>query len=133
MLLNKTTEDVSDMALLSTLFGRSRLTPLESRVITAVSVKLQSAARQLFDAQINQINRIQRHPSGKEANFYTMRRGKPCLEERFLFPFRSEALLATVHLNLGEAGRKPLRAELWLVNGRVFSVEFNSIRQVNRH
>ncbi len=109
---------------LSKLFGGSQLRPVESRVITAVSSKLPSAARQLFDAQINQVNRIQRHPSGKEANFYTLRRGKPSLEERFLFPLRTETLLATVHLNLGQ-DKKPLRAEVWLVNGHVFSVDFN--------
>src|SRR6266496_1986514 len=126
MLPHKTTEGVSDMALfgLSKLFGGSQLRPVESRVITAVSSKLPSAARQLFDAQINQVNRIQRHPSGKEANFYTLRRGKPSLEERFLFPLRTETLLATVHLNLGQ-DKKPLRAEVWLVNGHVFSVDFN--------
>ena len=89
------------LGLLSVLFGRPRLTALESRVISTVSGKLSSAAKQLFDAQMNQVNRIQRLSSGKEANFYTLRRGKPSLEERFLFPLRTETLLARVHLNLG--------------------------------
>lgn len=109
---------------LSKLFGGSQLTALEHQVIAAVSAKLPATARRLFDAQISQVNRIQRHPSGKEANFYTMRRGKPSMEERFLFPLRTETLLATVRLNLGQQ-EKSLRAEVWLVNGRVFSVDFN--------
>lgn len=112
------------MGLLSALFGRPKLTPLESRVISAVSGKLPSAVKQLFDAQMDQVNRIQRLSSGKEASFYTLRRGKPSLEERFLFPLRTESLLATVHLSLGQ-DKKPLRAEVWLVNGHVFSVDFN--------
>jgi len=112
------------LGLLSVLFGRPRLTALESRVISTVSEKLSSAAKQLFDAQMNQVNRIQRLSSGKEANFYTLRRGKPSLEERLLFPLTTETLLARVHLNLGQE-KKPLRAEVWLVNGHVFSVDFN--------
>jgi hypothetical protein len=123
---HKTTVNVNNMAMfgLSKLFGSAELTPLERRVIAAVSAKLPLTAREIFDAQISQVNRIQRHPSGKEANFYAMRRGKPDMEERFLFPLRTETLLGTVHLNVGQE-RKLLRAEVWLVNGRVFSVDFN--------
>lgn len=112
------------MGLLSALFGRPRLTPLESRVISAVSGKLPPAARQLFDAQMDQVNRIQRHSSGKEVNFYPMRRGKPVYEDRFLFPLRSETLLATVHLNTS-GGKNSLRAEVGLVEGWAFSLIFN--------
>ncbi|HWQ91721.1 MAG TPA: hypothetical protein VN673_08620 [Clostridia bacterium] len=114
------------MGLFSAFFGRPRLTAVESRVISAVSGKLPPAAKQLFDAQMDRVNRIQRFSSGKEANFYTLKRGKPSLEERFLFPLRTETLLATVHLNLDQ-DKKPLRADVWLVNGHVFSVDFNKI------
>lgn len=124
MLLHKTTEDVADMGLLSALIGRPRLTPLEDRVISAVSVKLPPAARQLFDAQMDRVNRIQRHSSGKEANFYPMRRGKPVYEERFLFPLRDQTVLATVHLNI-RGGQDSLRAEVELVEGWAFSLKFN--------
>ncbi len=112
------------MGLLSALFGRPRLTPLESRVISTVSGKLPLAARQLFDAQMGQVNRIQRHSSRKEVNFYPMRRGKPVYEERFLFPLRTETLLATVDLNIG-GGQTSLRAEVGLVEGWAFSLIFN--------
>ena len=112
------------MGLLSALFGRPRLTALESRVISTVSGKLPSAAKQLFDAQMDEVNRIQRLSSGKEVNFYPMRRGKPVYEERFLFPLRTETLLATVDLNVS-GGQTPLRAEVGLVEGWVFSLIFN--------
>ena len=106
------------------IFSRSKLTPLESRVMKTVSTKLSPAAKQLFDAQLNQFNLIQRHASGKEADFYVMRRGKPFMEERFRFPLRSEALLATIEL-ISNIGQESLRAEVWIVNGGVFSLIFN--------
>jgi hypothetical protein len=106
------------------LFGASQLTPLESRVIAGVSAKLSPPARQLFDAQMGQVNRIQRHSSGKEVNFYPMRRGKPVYDERFLFPLRTETLLATANLSIS-GGQNSLRAEVLLVEGWVFSLVFN--------
>ena len=112
------------MSLFTLLFGPPQLTPSEGRVITAVGEKLSATAKPLFEAQIKAINLIQRHASGKEVNFYTMRRGKPIVVESCLFPLRSEALLATVLLDLGP-GTKSLRAEVRLVAGHVFSVDFN--------
>ncbi|HUS12156.1 MAG TPA: hypothetical protein VMZ30_16945 [Pyrinomonadaceae bacterium] len=109
---------------LSKLFRGAQLTPLERRVVGVVSAQLGTDARQLFEAQVNPINKIQRHSSGKEVNLYAMRRGKPSIEERFLFPLRTETLLAKVQLNLGQE-KLPLRAEVWLVNGHVFSIHFN--------
>jgi hypothetical protein len=116
-----------DMALfgLSTLFGRSKLSPLESQVLAAVSAELSPAAREIFNGQRDLINLIQRHAAGKEVNLYVMRRGKTCFDERLRFPLKAEETqLATVEMVEG-GGRKSLRAGVWLVKGRLFSIEFN--------
>ena len=103
---------------LSGLFGRAKLTALESQVLAAVSAGLSLTAREVFNKQIGLINIVQRHADGKEANFYPMRRGKSDHDAHFLFPLRREAQLATVEL-LGA------RAAVWLVGGWVFSIEFS--------
>lgn len=116
-------EDVISMPLFN-LFNRSRLTAAEKQVLTAVSTKLTPTAGRLFNEQLEQINLVQRLADGKEVNLYAMRRGKPFIEDRFLFPLRSEAKLATVEMDAGD-GQKAFKVEVWLANGHVFSIGFN--------
>jgi len=106
------------MALLSALFGRPKLSPVESQVLRAVSAELSPTAREVFNKQIDLVNLVQRHADGKEVNLYVMRRGKPVYEEQFLFPLRREVQLANVEMLGG-------RAEVWLVEGWVFSILFD--------
>lgn len=115
--------DVISMPLFN-LFNRSRLTTAEKQVLTAVSAKLTPTAGRLFNEQLDQVNLIQRQADGKEVNLYAMRQGKPFIEDRFLFPLRSEAQLATVEMDASN-GQKAFRAEVWLANGHVFSIGFN--------
>jgi hypothetical protein len=116
-------EDVSSMSLFN-LFNRSRLTAAEKQLLAAVSAELTPTAGRLFNEQLDQVNLVQRQADGKEVNLYVMRRGKPFIEDRFLFPLRSEAQLAIVEMDAGD-GQKAFRAEVWLVNGHVFSIGFN--------
>ena len=120
MLPYKTAKDVNDMALfgLSALFGDSKLNPLESQVLSAVSAELSLPGRNVFNKQIDIVNLVQRHADGKEVSLYVMRRGKPVYEEQFLFPMRREVQLADVEMLGG-------RAEIWLVEGWVFSIHFD--------
>lgn len=106
------------------LFNRSRLTAAEKQLLAAVSAELTPTAGRLFNEQLDQVNLVQRQADGKEVNLYVMRRGKPFIEDRFLFPLRSEAQLAIVEMDAGD-GQKAFRAEVWLVNGHVFSIGFN--------
>lgn len=109
---------------LSMLFGHSKLSSLESQVLDAVSAELSPSGREVFNKQLKLVNLIQRHGDGKEVNLYVMRRGKPFIEKRLLFPLMSEAQLATVEF-LAIEGKKTFKADVWLANGRVFSIEFN--------
>jgi hypothetical protein len=107
------------------LFGRSKLSLVEGQVLGAVAAELSPAAREIFNQQRDLVNLIQRHADGKEVNLYVMRRGKPFVEEQFLFPLRvTETELATVEMIEADE-QKSLRAAVWLVEGRVFSIAFN--------
>jgi hypothetical protein len=104
---------------LSALFGRPKPRPLESQVLTAVAAELSMPAREIFNEQIEIVNLIQRHAADKEVNFYVMRGGKPVRDEKMLFPLRQEEVqLAKIEMVGG-------RAEVWLVKGRVFSIQFS--------
>ena len=109
---------------LSKLFSRSRLTSLENQVLAAVSAKLPPTAREIFGHQLDLVNLIQRHADGKEVNLYAMKGGKAFIEERFRFPLKSETQLASIEM-AAKGVQKPVKAEVWLANGRVFSIEFN--------
>ena len=103
-------------------FRRSRLTALESRMVEAVSGALPPEARSLFNAQLALVNKVQRL-SAKEVNLYASPSGR-ALKDELRFPLRSVALLATVCFSSGR-GDSSLRGEVWLVDGRVFSLIFN--------
>jgi hypothetical protein len=109
--------------------GSSDLTPLEQEVLGALSAELPPAAREILAKQRDAINLVQRHAGGKEVNLYAMRRGRPCYEEHLLFPLQlEEAKLATLEI-ASSTGKTPLRAEVWLVKGWVFSIQFSKAPQ----
>jgi hypothetical protein len=71
------------------------------------------------------VNKVQRHADDREVNLYCMNRGKAFLDESLRFPNRSpEMLLATTSVK-SFGLKRPLRAEIWMSNGRVFSIVFN--------
>lgn len=101
------------------------LRPLESRVLDAVAERLEPAARERFLQHVALVNTVQRHAGDKAVNLYQMRGGKAVFDDALRFPLDlPEAPLATVAF-AGAGKGKALRAEVWLANGRVFSIEFN--------
>jgi hypothetical protein len=102
---------------------RPSVRPLERKLIDALAERLGSDARALLMEQVEQINLVQRHAKDKEVNFYCMRQGKPAFDERFRFPERHETKLATVTFKAANAP-KQLRADFWIVNGHLFTIEF---------
>ncbi len=126
MRAGKGTGDAGNMALfgLTALFSPPKLTQLESQVLSAVSARLSPMAKEIFTRQIGLVNSIQRFSKGKDVNLRIKKRGKQFLAEELRFPLRPETLLATVGMGASNAKVK-FKAEVWLVNGRVFSIEFN--------
>lgn len=110
--------------LLSKLFGKGALSPLDKLILDAVRARLDATSSVLWDKQVSEINKVQRLPDGVEVNFYRMRKGKVSFDPAIAFPNKSEELLiANVTLNL-IGSQAPLIAEVWAVNGYLFSIEY---------
>jgi len=100
--------------------------PFERRILEQVKSKLHSEASQLFQRQIDAVNKIQRLADGKEVNLYHIVKGVPEFDLANRFPELSEneSLLARVRI-ANSCGSATLNCEVWLVDGRLFSLEFN--------
>ena len=99
--------------------------PVEDQVLSAVMASLSSPARALMEAQVGEVNLVQRLADGKEVNMYVKRGGKVRRNSAYQFPNRSSDLkLATVKLRLPDA-RKTLKADVFAVDGFVFEILFS--------
>lgn len=105
--------------------GSASFYPYESRILEEVKSRLGEESRTRFERQIQVINKVQRLADGKEVNLYQMRHGKPAFDDSLRFPNTAdEELLATITLSGANSGGK-LKADVWLANGRLFSLTFN--------
>lgn len=119
-------ESVIDMttSLLQRLFG-GPFRSYEKAILESVANCLSGTARDLFLVQMRSVNKVQRHAKDKEVNLYCMKGGKAFLDESVRFKNRSgDLLLATALLRI-EEGIKPIRVEVWISNGRLFSMTFD--------
>jgi hypothetical protein len=109
-------------ALLTLIKGKSTgLYDFEKSAIEQVTVHLGGAGHQLR-RQFEVVNKVQRIASGKEVNLYCMRAGRPAFDDRIRFVGIEEALLATVYFQDDLRGKERLKLELWIANGRLFSL-----------
>jgi hypothetical protein len=104
-------------------FGSSSLEPLERRTLQAVADAFPPAIGTRIRSQVEGVNKVQRFSGGREVNLYWMRKGKIAFDDSLRFPSDGEFLLATVWIRSG--GREnPSRVDVWMANGRVFSLVF---------
>lgn len=104
---------------------RPILSELEKLVLNSVKSSLTSTIIPIWDQQVQTINKVQRLPESIEVNFYRMKNGKPQFDESLAFPNRTEELLiATVTVQSFDG--KALTANVWSVNGFLFSIEYNT-------
>jgi len=98
----------------------------ELAILKAVESKLESDARDIFNKHIECVNKIQRLSKDKEVNMYFIKGGKAYFDDSLRFPLKSPDIkLATVILTPIENIKKPLKAEIWMTMGQVFSITFN--------
>lgn len=112
------------MRFLSKLIWRNRrLNELEVLILDTVKSRLDPELHALWDKQVSSINRVNRLPAGVESDFYRIRNGKSFWDPEIAFPdCAEELLLATVTLSLCS---KVLTAEVWLVQGQAFCIEYS--------
>jgi hypothetical protein len=79
---------------------------------------------ELWDKQIQAINKVQRLPDGVEVNFYRMKNGRPTFEVDLAFPNKTEELqLAKAEIKLTNTSQK-LVVRVWCVNGFLFMIDY---------
>ncbi len=109
----------------------ARLTRIERGIIDAVGSQLNSSARRVWEKQVQAIYKIQRLPGGVEVDFY-MRDVKghlPTVLPRFSHV--DEFVIAKVTIDI-PAARAHLKASVWCVSGRLFSIEYEgSVRYLD--
>lgn len=102
----------------------------EKSILKSIESELENRAQKLFRAQLNQVNKVVRSNSDKEVNMYRMKRGKPSFDKEIQFALDlPEVKLAEVKIEYKNDDKrislKKLTAELWIVNGYIFSLTFN--------
>lgn len=101
------------------------LKPLEKTLLDALAAHLSPEAQVVLAEQIRQVNLVQRDAGDKEVRLYHMERGKPTRENVPLFPNTvPEVRLARISFVAADKP-KGLRVEFWLVQGTLFSLQFD--------
>lgn len=102
-------------------------TKLELMIIDSVRLNLPESVLPSWDRQVSEINKIQRLPDGVEVNFYSIKRGRPAFDSAIALPNKSEEhLLAKLVISAPTVTQKRLIANIWCVNGFLFSIEYDS-------
>lgn len=113
-------------AVMTGLFGRGTpgFTDFESRVLSALSAILSAAEMDRLRERVKRINLVQRLDGGREVNAFALRGGKPVLDEDTRIDSSiGERAVAKVTIE-GAAGTANT-ARVWLVEGNLFSIEFD--------
>lgn len=99
--------------------------PHEQAVIDLLTRCSSDRIRDILIGQLEKVNKIQRHLEGREVNLYCMKGGKAFLDESLRFPNRKPELLLAIAKIKYSCAIKQLSVEVWLANGRFFSLVFS--------
>ncbi|WP_171695398.1 hypothetical protein [Methylomonas sp. ZR1] len=102
------------------------LSKLEVLILDTVRNNIDPSMINLWDRQLQAINKIQRLPGGVEVNFYRMKNGKPNFDGNIAFPNKSDEYeIAKVYLRIENSSIENV-ASVWCVKGLIFSIEYTS-------
>jgi hypothetical protein len=110
--------------------ARSQFYPFEEAVIEAVQARLSSESRAVSEQQFHAVNKVQRLANGKEVNLYRMRHGKADFADVLRYPRNKPEELLAVGKIVHPTSRQQMKFEVWLANGRIFSILFDQVPQV---
>jgi hypothetical protein len=97
-------------------------TPWEERLLAALAEQLGRKHRDIFQKQIDAVNKFQRIVGWTEIDLYVMRRGRVCWDDVPRFFDDREFTLARASTFLDG---KRIQSELWCVGGHLFCIESN--------
>ena len=105
--------------------GTASFNVLEREVLKEVERHLDADRVDKLRRRINSINLVQRHDGGREVNAYVLKNGKPVFDESTrLIAEDLEQKLATFSFLGGN--QVCYEGAIWLVNGQLFSLEFDN-------
>jgi len=105
--------------------GTTGLQPLEMHVLSAIGHTLDEGMAARLSARIQSINLVQRLDGGREVNTYAMAGGKPSFDDHNrMTATDGEAKLADFFFTSTDGRR--FEGSAWLVNGQLFSLEFDN-------
>ena len=108
------------------MLGRSdKFSLLECIVFNAIKGELPKDKLELFELQLNAINKVHRSPDGKEINLYFIKKGKSQFPSELCFSKKDEFKLAVIDLATVDTKLK-LRARAWCAAGHIFSIEYQT-------
>jgi hypothetical protein len=113
------------------MLGRSALLqPIERIVLDGVSRSLADPWSLTMERQVSEIRRVVRSESGREVSLYAATEEHDPSINRPRFPdHREEFRIATVRLSQ-DSSESELVADVWVANGRVFSIVFDQPNDV---
>jgi hypothetical protein len=104
--------------------GTRGFSGLERAVLTQASRALPQTLQRRWEQRIESVNLVQRFDGGREVNCYVMKHGKPVLDDDTrIDDAAGEKVLARFVVE-GAPGTAN-SGNLWLVNGNLFSIEFD--------
>lgn len=95
-------------------------TPWEERLLAALTEKFGHKHRDIFQKQIQAVNKVQRIVGWTEIDLYVMRHGRVCWDDIPKFFDDREFTLARASTFVGD---KRIQSELACVGGHLFSIE----------
>lgn len=105
--------------------GDCGFSPLEAELLNEVGRHLDTDRADRLRRRVESINLVQRLDGGRQVNAYALKNGKPAFDEATrLIAEDDERKLATFSF-LG-AKQVGYEGTIWLVNGQLFSLEFNN-------
>lgn len=112
--------------LLNFLLGHnSDFYPFERQILEIVAARMECQDGVRLKRQIDAVNHIQRLRNGREVNLYQICNGKVAFDDNLRLSNTADELnMASVTLRLA-GNRKNLRVVVWMVKGRLFSLEFS--------
>lgn len=103
--------------------GSSNLSELEKLILHCVRGNIDDSIVELWDRQVQAINKVQRLPGGVEVDFYRMKRGRPIFDATLAFPNRTtELVFAKARVDFSPIGS--LVSKLSCVKGFLFCIEY---------
>ncbi|NHZ66633.1 hypothetical protein [Massilia genomosp. 1] len=107
----------------------AKLSALEISIFDAVREKLPAHDAELWQKQLQAINKIYRSPDKREIDLYVIRKGKSDFPRELCFAKNGEFKIAVVDLTARQRTQK-LRARVWCVGGHVFLIAYKTSPKV---